>query len=196
MSIPEDIRSLAREGYGTADIARRLGIDYRRCYNVLKASDMLPASRLRHATAADSSPRSVALPKPQLLVEELIRSGFELSGRWILSDSGEIAIDRTLPSSTGVYAFAKGEFVVYVGVATMGLAKRMYFYIKPGVTQRTNHRLNGILKNELLTVPFIEIYSASPPDLEWNGLPIHGSVGLEFGLIKKFTLLWNIRSAN
>jgi hypothetical protein len=34
-----------------------------------------------------------------------------------------------------------------------------------------------------------------PADLEWRGLPIHGSAGLELGLIKKYALPWNMRSA-
>jgi hypothetical protein len=94
-----------------------------------------------------------------------------------------------------VYAFAKNRIVLYVGVATMGIAKRLYFYGKPGASQRTSQRLNGILKGELLAVPFIEIYTAVPPDLEWNGLPVHGSAGLELGLIKRYALPWNMRSA-
>jgi hypothetical protein len=52
-----------------------------------------------------------------------------------------------------------------------------------------------IIKNELLTVPAIDIYIAVPSDLEWNGLAIHGSAGLELGLIKKYVLPWNMRSA-
>ncbi len=46
-----------------------------------------------------------------------------------------------------------------------------------------------------MTVPRIDIYAAIPPGLEWNGLPIHGSAGLELGLIKKYALPWNMRSA-
>ena len=34
-----------------------------------------------------------------------------------------------------------------------------------------------------------------PTDSEWNGLPIHASAGLELGLIKKYTLPWNMRSS-
>jgi hypothetical protein len=77
----------------------------------------------------------------------------------------------------------------------MGLAKRLYFYAKPGITQRTSQRLNGIIKSELQQVSFTDIYTSIPPDLEWNGLPIHGSAGLELGLIKRFALPWNMRSA-
>lgn len=77
----------------------------------------------------------------------------------------------------------------------MGLAKRLYFYSKPSVSQLTSLRLNSIIKNELLTTPSIDIYTAEPVDLEWNGLPVHGSAGLELGLIKKYALPWNVRSA-
>ena len=129
------------------------------------------------------------------LVDTLIAGGFAFSGRWVLSATNDLVLDQALPKGVGVYAFVKDGFALYVGVATMGLAKRLYFYGKPGVSQRTSLRLNGIIKNELLTTPAIDIYIAQPPDLEWNGLPVHGSAGLELGLIKKFALPWNMRSA-
>jgi len=42
---------------------------------------------------------------------------------------------------------------------------------------------------------FIEIYTAFRQDLSWNGLPVHGAVCLELGIIKKFSLAWHMRSA-
>jgi len=193
VSVSDNIRALAREGHGTAEIARRLGIRYQHAYNVLKSNNALPAIPTSGATneSLPASPR----PKASLGVDELLNGGFVLSARWVLSGTGDLSLDRPLPRDIGVYAFAKDGIVLYVGVATMGIAKRLYFYAKPGITQRTSQRLNGIIKNELLTVPFVEIYTAVPPDLEWNGLPIHGSAGLELGLIKKFALPWNMRSA-
>ncbi|MGH7120831.1 MAG: GIY-YIG nuclease family protein [Acetobacteraceae bacterium] len=192
MSVSENIRGLAREGLATAEIARRLGIRYQQAYNVLKAGGTLaPASG---KTGERSPPAPVPL-KPSLSVAELISGGFVVSSRWILSNAGGLELDRALPKTVGVYAFAKDGIVLYVGVATIGLAKRLYFYGKPGVPQRTSRRLNGIIRNELLTTPCIDIYTAVPPDLEWNGLPIHGSAGLELGLIKKYALPWNMRSA-
>ena len=182
MSGSEDIRSLGREGMSVADIARRLGIRYQRAYGVLKTANMLPTSR----------PAIAAAPKPPLSVDALVRGGFELSARWILSAEGEPTIDRPLPQAAGVYAFAKEGVIVYVGVATIGLAKRLYFYAHPGPTQPTNQRLNRIIRSELRSLPSIDIYTATPPDLEWNGLPVHGSAGLELGLIKKFALPWNM----
>ena len=143
-------------------------------------------------------PPSTPMPsrdKPPLSVETLVRGGFELSARWILTDAGELTTDRPLPNAVGVYAFANEGIALYVGVATMGLAKRLRFYAKPGVSQRTSQRLNQMLKDELLALPSIDIYTAMPADLEWNGLPVHMSAGLELGLIKRFALPWNIQSA-
>jgi hypothetical protein len=60
---------------------------------------------------------------------------------------------------------------------------------------RTNQRLKTIILAELSGSEAIEIYVAMPPDLEWNGLPVNGSAGLELGLIEKFSLPWNMRGA-
>lgn len=39
------------------------------------------------------------------------------------------------------------------------------------------------------------MHTAVPGDLEWNGLPVNLSAGLELGLIQKYALPWNKRSA-
>jgi hypothetical protein len=190
MNKSEKIRALARQGIATADIARRLGIRYQHAYNVLKAGteDSGQPSKAKRSSQIIPSPS-----KRQLTTDELVGSGFELSAKWRLSSSGDISLDGALPKATGVYAFAKGGIVMYVGLATMGLSKRLYFYGKPGVTQATSQRLNKIIRDELLTASCIEVYTAVPPNLEWNNLPIHGSAGLEMGLIKTYQLPWNMR---
>lgn len=66
-------------------------------------------------------------------------------------------------------------------------------YGRPGISQRTSKRLNALIKGELLVSGSIDIYVAIPHDLDWNGLPVHSSAGL--GLIKKYALPWNMRSA-
>lgn len=190
MSVSDNIRALAREGLATAEIARRLGIRYQHAYNVLKAGGTLPAPSNGVSEAARPLPQQ----KPPLPVDTLIAGGFMFSGRWVLSATNDLVLDQALPKGVGVYTFVKDGIALYIGVATMGLAKRLYFYGKPGVSQRTSLRLNGIIKSELLTTPAIDIYIAQPPDLEWNGLPIHASAGLELGLIKKYALPWNMRS--
>jgi hypothetical protein len=113
-----------------------------------------------------------------------------------LDAAGNLEADTRLPAAAGVYAFVRGELAVYIGVATMGLRKRLYFYARPGVTQRTSLRLNGVLKEEIRNGASIEILTARPPNLEWNGLPVSGVAGLEIGLIDAFHLPWNIRGVH
>jgi hypothetical protein len=188
MSKADQIRALAANGMEKADIARELGIRYQHVYQVLKRSDALP----RISPAAKKPPPQ---EKPPLTIDILINAGFVHSGTWKAGSNGAIDIDRPLPKDVGVYAFSKDGRVLYVGVATMGLAKRIYFYKKPGVTQRTSLRINALLCSELATCAAIEIHTAVPEDQHWNGLPVHGSAGLELGLIRKFSLPWNMRSA-
>lgn len=184
------IRALAAEGLVTADIARQLGIRYQHAYKVLKRSSTGPA---------DAPPLPIQKPprpeKPPLPVSVLTEGGFHHAGRWSLSPAENLVTDLPLPKEVGVYAFVKDGFATYLGVATMGIAKRLYFYGRPGISQRTSQRLNATIKEELRQAATIEIYVAFPSDLEWNGLPVHGSAGLELGLIKTYALPWNMRSA-
>lgn len=56
-------------------------------------------------------------------------------------------------------------------------------------------RIKGYLLEALASFPRIDIYTARPANLEWNGLPVNASAGLEIGLIHKYALPWNRRSA-
>jgi hypothetical protein len=198
MTKSERIRELARQGVSTAEIARRLGIRYQHAYNVLAATK--PRASAVPATYKADTPDHLAsgprgAEKSSLGVDVLVAAGFSFAGRWALSSSGALAPDQPISKGIGVYAYAKGGTVLYVGLATMGLAKRLYYYGKPGPSQVTNLRLNGAIKRELESGAVIDIYTAEPPDTEWNGLPIHGAAGLEMGLIKKHALPWNLRSS-
>jgi hypothetical protein len=188
MSLTDDIRRLAAEGMATADIARKLGIRYQRAYSVVgtKPSLRLPGDGFAQRTAAD---------KPPLYTEVLKQAGFSTVSHWTLDESGAVRSRVSLPAEIGVYAFAIDGVAMYVGVATMGIAKRLYFYGRPGRSQKTSQRLNEIIRNILSEGLEIEILVAFPPDQIWNGLPIHGCAGLELGLIKQYKLPWNLRSA-
>jgi hypothetical protein len=195
VTVSDDIRALADQGLSVAEIARRLGIRYQHAYGVLKKSSSLPPGRSANRSVGESPGRVRVGRKPPLSVDDLVGGGFAFAGRWILTDAGEIALDRPIANAIGVYAFVVDEVVVYVGVATTGLTRRLSFYAKPGSTQRTNLRLNRLIKTELVTRPFLDIYTAVPGDLKWNGLPVNVSAGLELGLIRKYALPWNKRSA-
>jgi len=75
----------------------------------------------------------------------------------------------------------------------MGLKKRLYFYGKPGSTQRTSIRINGLIKKELKAGRKVELIAAFPEPSTWNGLPVDCVTGLESGLIKQYCPPWNMR---
>lgn len=195
MTKADKIRELARSGSSVVEIAGILGIRYQHAYDVLSRSGMLP-SRIPGGVTS-KAPRRAESPsnKPPLSVETLRSGGFVSAGSWILSVDGRIELERPLPKEVGAYAFVVKGYAVYVGVATRSLATRFRSYLRPGSTQRTSLRLNTIIRDLLEQGGSVEIFVATPPDLEWNGLPIHASAGLELGLIKRFSLEWNSRSA-
>lgn len=142
-------------------------------------------------------PKTVAalpLPtKPALTAQALLAGGFELTSRWKLNDGGNLSLEQPLPTRPGVYAFVRKGLAVYIGVASSGLARRLRFYVRPGVTQRTSLRVNARLVDELKAYGTIDILTASPPDASWNGWPVNASAGLEVGLISNYDVPWNLR---
>jgi hypothetical protein len=98
-----------------------------------------------------------------------------------------------IPTEPGVYAHVVNRRVYYVGVATMGLKKRLYFYGKPGSTQRTSIRVNGLIKKELKAGKTVELIAAFPEPTSWNDLPVDRVTGLEAGLVRKLGPPWNKR---
>lgn len=135
----------------------------------------------------------VSASRPPLRVEQLECAGFTPAASWRLTAEGALEADSPLSKAPGVYAFSIEGVVQYVGLATMGLAKRLYFYARPGSSQRTSQRLHTKLKAELAAGRGITIHTATPEDLTWNGLPVSGVAGLEFGIIQTFQPPWNIR---
>jgi hypothetical protein len=100
-------------------------------------------------------------------------------------------LDRPVSTCEGVYAFAINGIVVYVGVATSSFATRMVGYTKPGPTQSTNKRLKLNIIDALAHGNTVTVGFAVPNNFEWNGLLVIGSIGLECGLIRGFSLPWN-----
>jgi len=133
--------------------------------------------------------------RPPLRLEILVKAGFQQSAIWVLDTQGRPRIEGQLPAEKGVYAFASNETIFYVGVAGMGLKKRLYFYGKPGLKQTTNIRVNELIRVSLLDGETVNIFTAVPPDFEWGGLVVNGRAGLEIGLIESFYLPWNVRGA-
>jgi hypothetical protein len=135
------------------------------------------------------------MPAP-LPVQALVEGQFSLIGCWQLDQAASLVLVGAAPDIPGVYAFAMNGMAQYVGVASASLAKRLYFYRKPGPTQTTNVRMNTLLREELASGSCIDIYVATPPALEWNGWSVSGPEGLEAGIIKTYVLHWNLRGAS
>lgn len=136
------------------------------------------------------------MSKPQLTAGRLRASGFEEAGCWELNSARDLVHDVDLPAHAGVYAFAIDGVVQYVGLASKSLRQRLGFYRKPGASQRTNVRLNEIIRGNLHKGTVVQILIAHPPENNWNGLKIKGAEGLEAGLIAEFDLPWNVRGSN
>jgi len=133
------------------------------------------------------------MSKPQLTIALLRKSDFHEVGCWELNSARDLMHSLHLPSKPGVYAFATDGVVQYVGLASRSVRQRLGFYRKPGKSQRTNVRLNAIIREHLGKGARVEILIAHPPDQQWNGFVIKGAEGLEAGLIEEFDLPWNMR---
>jgi hypothetical protein len=90
---------------------------------------------------------------PSLDVVELsLRFRWSAVGLMALEPDGRLLLPR-LPASAGLYRFLlsspSGPASLYVGEAE-DLRRRMYHYCNPGPSQRTNIRLNGVLREHLI----------------------------------------------
>lgn len=129
-----------------------------------------------------------------LTVTTLMESGFEEVECWSATES-RLNRPTRLPDKRGVYAFAIGGLVVYVGLASRSIKQRLGFYATPGPSQRTNIRLNAMITELVRQGQVVRILLAHPEDGEWNGLRLSGPEGLEAALIEDFDLPWNVRGS-
>lgn len=119
--------------------------------------------------------------------------GFTEVGSWSLVD-GDLALDldRHAQSSNVLYAFAVGQELKYIGKTTMSLQRRMYGYLRPGATQRTNIKNHENIKRGLMTGKPVRIL-AFPDDGSRKIGEFHLNVaaGLEDSLIAVLDPEWN-----
>jgi hypothetical protein len=137
----------------------------------------------------------MTMTQPTLTVQRLVEAGFAEVGGWELNSERDLVHRVDLPKQAGVYAFSINGIVHYVGLASKSLRQRLGFYRKPGASQRTNIRLNEIIRDHIARGTIVQILIAHPPDREWNGFIIRGAEGLEAGLIGEFDLPWNVRGS-
>ena len=122
----------------------------------------------------------------------LLDAGFKQFGSWELRD-GNIYLAGDIPIEPAVYAHVTDGQIFYIGSATRGLKKRLYFYQRPGVTQQTSIRINALIKEELAAGRKVWVIAAFPDPTGWNGLPVDTVTGLEAGLLRRLAPPWNKR---
>jgi hypothetical protein len=131
---------------------------------------------------------------PRLTTELLLDSGFVEVGCWTVSEH-RINPPANLPAKRGVYAFAIDGQAMYVGLASRSVKQRLGFYARPGASQRTNVRLNAMIRDLVGRGATIRIFLAHPEDGAWNGFRVSGPEGLEAALIEDYDLPWNQRGS-
>ncbi len=123
----------------------------------------------------------------------LIELGFEPAGNWrLVNEHLHLHLERHQKEKDFLYAFVEEDQVLYIGKSTRTLAQRMYGYLKPGVSQRTNLTNHANLLARLIESAEIEIYVfLATETLTYRGWTISLAAGLEDTLIARLQPQWN-----
>lgn len=182
------IRALLLEGYKRTDVAEFLGVRYQRVRKVAVDAG-INAGLQRGIAVVPSQP--IRKVRNDIAIEVLREAGFERVGAWQADGAGGIVLDCRAPNNPGVYAFAVDDLIKYIGVSRAGLRSRMSNYRAGQKGQKTSARINQLINDHVSNGQIVEVYAATPPALEWNGLPVITAAGLEVGLIKMIQPPWN-----
>ncbi|RWC37786.1 MAG: GIY-YIG nuclease family protein [Mesorhizobium sp.] len=143
------------------------------------------------------------MANPDLTAEVLLNLGFVDVGHW--RPSGDIiayhldgenadANDALLDASNALYAFVKGDEVLYIGKTARSIRKRYAGYCRPGKRQATNKRCQGNVKSAIANGEEIRILAFAPiTHLRYADFEINLAAGLEDSLIREFDPPWNGR---
>ncbi len=121
--------------------------------------------------------------------------GFRHIGHWKV-ELKKLYLDQTKMQKTSpaMYAFVWADQVMYVGKTSQALAKRLYFYAKPGPTQSTNIRLNALLLYSIQNGKPVDIYGyADTSPIKVGIFDLDTAAGLEDSIISRLQPLWNKR---
>lgn len=143
------------------------------------------------------------MANPELNAEVLLNLGFVDVGRWELSgdfiayefdgedaDANQILFD----ASNALYAFVRGERVLYIGKTARSIRKRYVGYCRPGKRQATNLRCHHNIKTAIAEGLEIRIFAFAPiTHLQYADFEINLAAGLEDSLIRAFDPPWNGR---
>jgi hypothetical protein len=131
-------------------------------------------------------------------MNRLLEIGFQFAGHWHLVN-GELSLELVRHGSQKniLYAFVSDGDVKYVGKTVQTLAKRMYGYTKPGVSQSTNVKNHARIKELLSTGASVDVFAL--PDnglLHYGQFHVNLAAGLEDNIIAVLKPAWNGQPAN
>ena len=193
----DKIRKLAAGGYLRTEISKLLGIRYQHVRRVLVDAGITDGLKRPTVVNRPPAPFGPTSPSPQVTrPEALLQKGFRHLARWTLTNSGALALDAPSPVEPAVYVFVLDNVLVYVGLASRGLQRRMNAYRRGHKRQKTSARIHRLIKESLENGRKVEVLMATPEDVEWNGLPVSTAAGLEWGLIRMNQPEWNIQGAS
>ncbi|MFT8930814.1 MAG: GIY-YIG nuclease family protein [Acetobacter syzygii] len=129
-------------------------------------------------------------------VDQLLAGGFVHIGVWLPYEGGRMAFQgaNPVPDEPGVYAYAVGQEVLYVGSAQRGLRRRIRHYAS-SKNLPTASRIREKVLETLSSVTSVDIYViVLEKPLTLHGiLPVDPVAGLEEGLIRAIKPKWNRR---
>ena len=180
------IRALDRAGFSRTEISQFLEIRYQHVRN----TQIRATGGGTRISTSHSATKPLAPIEPWS-IQRLMDAGFVLLGDCSLMDENGFSYSAVAPATAGVYAFAVDGWIKYVGLTRNTLRVRLGHYIRGHKGQKTSAHIKGRILEKLHEGLSVQVLVATPPNFEWNGLPVDGAPGLETGLIRLIQPEWN-----
>jgi hypothetical protein len=137
-----------------------------------------------------------------MTAETLKNIGFRDIGRWEKVDNERlryeldgddvVSNDAMLDVRNALYAFVRGDEVMYIGKTARSIKRRFAGYCNPGSTQQTNKRCHAKIQELLTRDTTVRVFVCTPPsELYYGHFQIDLAAGLEESLILAIKPPWN-----
>jgi len=126
-------------------------------------------------------------------MNKLVSLGFVLAGSWYKELYGiDFNLTKFEHEADILYAFVSNDKLKYLGKTTKSFVNRMKGYRKPGLTQFTNIRINGLIFDELRARQDVYIFVLVAADLcKYKEYRVSLAAGLEDIFIRELNPEWN-----
>lgn len=144
-------------------------------------------------TFVEREPVAVPVERETLVLgPDLLRAGFSEIGEWELTPSGGLRGPATAREKPCIYAFLIEDAIVYVGLATFGVSRRLRSYEIADAEAKNRTALTFLLYEALADGQQVKVLAADAELMDYNGIPVDVAAGLESALIVRARPLWNI----